>query len=299
MFVTKLSLAIALIVGTAIGATFLRPPARLEESGVNQVTVAGEDDADSATFSRARADAEAAKQKLEGFRDIPVLLLRRKPIEIYRVAPGDTLGIIVDGVLGDSATFIPVGLIETQDGNPSLGYPIVVRDDGTISMPQLKAIKVNGMSIAEIEAALCRAYTVDKNIIKPEKFSATVTLARRRTIKVLVIRQDDGGGTSESKQLLELPFGDDDVLTALAKTGGVPGTVGMHEVIIERSPSNPGVKDENVETSPANAEALPAKKVKKQIRIPIVIRPGDSFPITEEDIILHNGDVVFVPARKD
>jgi hypothetical protein len=336
MFVTKLTLAIVLIVGTAIGATFLRQPARFEESDVHQVAETGKDDADSPAFSRARPEVEAAiKRRLEEPRDIPVLLLRRKPIDIYRVAPGDTLGIIVDGILGDSATLVPVGLIETQDGQPSLGYPVVVRDDGTISMPQLTGINVNGMSITEIEAALRRAYTVDKHIIKPEKFSATVTLARRRTIKVLVIRQDNVG-TSESKQtidgnsraitsskhatgqLLELPVGENDVLTALAKTGGLPGIDAIFEVVIEQvrpetsdeaksadimksaTPDKPKTDPISVAGAKPGATAKPPIKcVKKLIRIPLRLRPDQPFNFTEEDIILQNSDVVFIQALPD
>ena len=41
----------------------------------------------------------------------------------------------------------------------------------------------------------------------------------------------------------------------------------------------------------------PVKYVKQFIRIPLRLRPGEPFNFTEEDIILQNGDVVFIAAR--
>jgi hypothetical protein len=279
-----------------------------------------------------RVRSELLARTKEDLRDIPVLLLRRSPIDLYRVGPGDTLGIVVDSILGDSATFIPVRPGETADTPPTLGYPVVVRDDGTISMPQVQPIYVNGMTLAEIEAALRRAYTVEKRIVNSEKFSTIVTLSHRRTVKVLVIRQDGSGGTSVASntifgsttvtntpkrgtgQLLELPVGENDVLTALAKTGGLPGTDAINEVVIERARPEPTKEGDNVmgpnqpnkpkidPTAPlgaklAAADILPVKQVKQFIRIPLRLRPGEPFNFTEQDIILQNGDVVFIAAR--
>jgi protein involved in polysaccharide export with SLBB domain len=281
-----------------------------------------------------RVRSELLARSKEDLRDIPFLLLRRSPIETYRVGPGDTLGIVVDSILGDSSQYIPVRSGETPDAPPSLGYPVVIRDDGTISMPQVAPINVNGMTISEIETALRKAYTIDKKIVQPEKFSAIVTLSRRRTIKVLVIRQDGGGGTSVSSstifgqttvanspkrgtgQQLELPIGDNDVLTALARTGGLPGVDAINEVVIERS--RPETADESKDADgkklegppkpkadpmdPTGAKAgasdkQPVKFVKQFIRIPLRLRPGEPFNFTEQDIILQNGDVVFIAAR--
>lgn len=269
-----------------------------------------------------RVRSELLARSKEDLRDIPFLLLRRSPIEIYHVGPGDILGIVVDTILGDSGQFVPVRAGETPEAPPSIGYPVLVRDDGTISMPQVAPIYVNGMSIAEIEKALRKAYTVTKQVIQPEKFSAIVTLARRRTAKVLVIRQDSGGGTSVTSstifgntsvanspkrgtgQLLELPIGENDVLTALAKTGGLPGVDAINEVVIERSrPETPDVVNPRdpdavkIKTEADAADRPPVKMVKQFIRIPLRLRPGDPFNFTEQDIILKNGDVVFIAAR--
>lgn len=270
-----------------------------------------------------RVRSELLARSKEDLRDIPYLLLRRSPIEIYHVGPGDILGIVVDTILGDSGQFVPVRS-EGPDAPPSIGYPVLVRDDGTISMPQVPPIYVNGMSISEIEKALRKAYTESKRVINPEKFSAIVTLSHKRTAKVLVIRQDSGGGTSVTSstifgntsvatspkrgtgQLLELPIGENDVLTALAKTGGLPGVDAINEVVIERSrpetleavnlkdPDAIKIKPEAQQDAP---DKPPVKMVKQFIRIPLRLRPGDQFNFTEQDIILKNGDVVFIAAR--
>ena len=279
-----------------------------------------------------RVRSELLARSKEDMRDIPVLLLRRHPIEIYKVGPGDTLGIVIDAILGSSEQVVPVRPGENPDAPPSIGYPVPVRDDGTIALPHIPPIYVQGMSISEIEIAMRKAYTETNKIINdPKKFNAIVTLQRKRTAKILVIRQDSGGSTAVSNQtifgstsvqsspkrgtgqLLELPIGENDVLTALAKTGGLPGIDAINEVVIERSrpetsPAGDGkdAKDakDAVAKVPADAKnpgasepKAPVKYVKQYIRIPLRLRPGDPFPFTEEDIILQSGDVVFIAAR--
>ncbi len=265
-----------------------------------------------------RVPSELPARGAEGLRDIPLLLLRRYPIKIYRVAAGDTLGIVVDDVLGDSSKLIHVGQGENADNPPSLGCPIPVRDDGTISMPQVPPIMVDGMSLSEVEDVLRQVYTVKWPIVRPDKFSAVVTLWRKRTYGVTVIRQDSSGSRTLSNgsmvgsssltigakhgtgQVLQLPQGENDVLTALAKTGGMPGIDAMNEVVIQRwrtegisSPDAQGAGAKKL--GPGNSSVRPVKQI---IRIPLELRPGEPFPFTEKDIILENGDIVFVAARE-
>jgi hypothetical protein len=262
-----------------------------------------------------RVRPELLARTKEDLEDIPFLLLRRHPIETYTVAAGDTLGIVIDGILGDSKQFIPVRPQEMADTAPSLGYPIPVRDDGTINVPQVPPIKVDGMSIPEVEQALRKAYTVDKHVVQPEVFSAIVSLYRKRTYNILVIRQDSGGNSTSVQSntifgsttvasnpkrgtglKLELPFGENDVGNALARSGGMPGTDAINEVVIERSRPEPYAPGE--ELGP-DGKKKPVKYVKQFIRIPFRVRPGDKFPFTEDDIILQNGDVVFIAERDD
>ena len=229
------------------------------------------------------------------------------------MGPGDTLGIVIDDVFGSTQQPIPVTQGEKSDNLPGIGYPVAVREDGTISMPRTPPIKVAGMSISEIEKALRVAYTIEQKIVMPSRYSAIVTLLRKRTAKVLVIRQDAGviaaasngtlpRGKSASDalrrgtgQLLELPNGENDLLTALIKTGGIPGDDAVDDVVIERNRPAP------VATGDANkndSAKYPAQKLKQTIRIPLRLGANDPIPFTEDDITLQSGDVVFVALRK-
>ena len=86
-------------------------------------------------------------------------------------------------------------------------------------------------------------------------------------------------------QALELPIGENDVLTALAKTGGMPGIDAINEVVIERQrPETPPDGDAKGAAAkpPADPKVAvkkaPVKYVKQYIRIPLRLRPGDPEP---------------------
>ncbi len=129
---------------------------------------------------------------------IPLPLLRQKPMEVYHLAPGDTLGIYIENALGEKDKPPPVHFgPENSTGSaglpPSLGYPIPVRDDGTIQLPLIDPIRVDDLTLLEVEAKIIEAYTVKKNILKRENLRPIVTLLRPRQYHILVVRQDSGG----------------------------------------------------------------------------------------------------------
>src|SRR5690606_7675661 len=53
-----------------------------------------------------------------GYELLPLTLLRQPPPEVYRLAPGDTLGVYIDGILGSSETPAPVNIPESADLPP-------------------------------------------------------------------------------------------------------------------------------------------------------------------------------------
>jgi hypothetical protein len=127
-----------------------------------------------------------------------------------------------------------------------------------------------------------------------------VTLVRPRTVHVNVIRQDGGGvivggggqlvnsrrGTGVS---LDLEAYEDDVLSALSRSGGLPGLDAMNTVVIQRG--NP----------PANLpEGTPVSDVPgiQQIRIPLRMRPNEPLPFRPQDVVLKNGDIIFIESRE-
>lgn len=185
---------------------------------------------------------------------IDLSLLRQTPPPRYLVDSGDVLGVYIEGVLGQRGEVPPVHFPEDREVPPSLGYPIPVREDGTISLPLVGAIDVRGMSIREVEEAVRRAYTQDREILQPGRDRIFVSLQTPRTYRVLVIRQEAGNdfanltgqlnlGTTKrgTGQVVNLPAYKNDVLNALAETGGLPGLDAENAIyIIRRRPSSHG-----------------------------------------------------------
>src|SRR5205085_797676 len=95
-----------------------------------------------------------------------------------------------------------------------------------------------------------------------------------------------------------------DVLTALARTGGLPDLDAYNEVIIYRDglrirPEKPDVVKqlENAKPGP-NLHALDAW-FGETIHIPLRLPAGAAMPFHAEDVQLRNGDVVFLEARDE
>jgi protein involved in polysaccharide export with SLBB domain len=253
-------------------------------------------------------------------RTIPLNLLRQNPPEVYRLEPNDILGIYIEGVLGDRTAPLPVRPVE---GNypPAIGYPVPVRENGTLALPLVEPIRVQGMSVVEAEEAVRQAYTVKKKILKPGQERIIVTLLQPRTYSVLVVRQDAASGSGGTTPVtfgsfvgaqeipgprkrgagftLELPAYENDVLNALTRSGGLPGLDARNEVIIFRGTGR-GAADqlaalEMLQQCPGQdpwaGSGLPV------LRIPLRLPPGTPIPFTPDEIILRTGDIVFVPSR--
>ena len=265
---------------------------------------------------------ELRGQSKEGLVTIPLSSLRQKPPDIYRLAPGDMLGIYIEGVLGDRTQPPPVHYAPAGDKPPALGYPIPVGEDGTVPLPLIPPVPVDGLSIAEAREAMRKAY-VDRKVLQPGQERLIVSLLYPRQYHILVIREDSQTtpnnfnfslvGTSTqlvesaprrgSGQVVDLPAYENDVLHALAKTGGLPGTDAANEVIVERGAFK-GAEDrasllQDLERCPPGSNPLAAAGMQgQQIRIPLRVRPGQEPPVRPADIILKTGDVVFIKARE-
>jgi len=188
---------------------------------------------------------------------IDLSLLRQTPQADHLIDSGDVLAIYIEGVLGRREEIPPVFVPARDDtmGAPSLGYPIPVRSDGTISLPLNEPIRVRGMTIQQAEHTIREAYVNEKEILKPGRERIFVSLQRPRSYRVLVIRQEAGGeavlnggggqgqynpGTAKrgSGRLVTLPAYKNDVLHALAETGGLPGLDAENTIyVIRRKPS--------------------------------------------------------------
>jgi hypothetical protein len=186
-----------------------------------------------------------------GRQTIDLSLLRQTPPDHYLLDSGDVLGVIAEGVLGRPEDVPPVYYPTEKDVPPSLGYPIPVREDGTISLPYAPPLPVRGLTVAQAENLIRDTYTVRKQILRPGEDRILVSLQRPRTYSVLVIRQEAQGqelggqgaqpgtllpgvlkrGTGKQVQLVAYK---NDVLHALAETGGLPGLDAENTIYVIR-----------------------------------------------------------------
>jgi len=251
---------------------------------------------------------------------INLVRLRQDPPAVYMLGPGDTLGIYVEGVLGSRDEPPPVHFPERfqRELPPAIGYPIPIREDGTMPLPLVPPIMANGLTITQLETAIRKSYTEDQKILVPGRDRIIVTLMRPRNYKVLVIREDVQPKNVESRKespgefalgserlgsatLVELRAYENDVLHALGESGGLPGVMAKNELVILR-----GSFDEAQDLAPLlddidnyiQVSDDASKDPKNVIRIPLRGRPGEPVQkLRQEDIILGNGDIVYIQSR--
>lgn len=194
-----------------------------------------------------------------GKQTIDLSLLRQTPPPSHIVDSGDVLGVYIEGVMGNRNQIPPVNFPASGDVPPSFGYPMPVREDGTISLPLIKPILVRGMTIREVEEAVRKQYTQveGQRMLNADTNQVLISLQRPRTYNVLVVRQEAtnvnelstntvgsinlGSVKRGSGKLVALPAYKNDVLHALAETGGLPGLDAENTVYVlrRRPPQTP------------------------------------------------------------
>lgn len=181
---------------------------------------------------------------------IDLSLLRQPPPTAYRVDAGDVLGVYVEGILGRHEDVPPVNFPQDREQANALGFPIPVRDDGTISLPLIPPLVVRGYTMAEVESAIRDAYTRGvQSLLQPGQDRILVSLQKPRLYHVLVVRQEGTvqhnvtrvpsiASTGTQKRgvgmVVALPAYQNDVMHALAHTGGLPGVDAENAVYIMR-----------------------------------------------------------------
>ena len=266
-----------------------------------------------------RVPPELLGKPRDAEQSIPLTLLHQKPPDVYRLGHGDILGIWVEGVMGERRQTPPVYFPQSLAGQPALppatGVPVPVKPNGTITLPLVKPIDVQGLSLSETEDAITKAYTVDTKILPKDRANISVSLLQPRTIRVAVLRQEAGGYTSgigglvasSTKRgtgfLIDLPAYENDVLTVLTRTGGLPGLDAYDDVLIERNFFKPGQEDATALLQQLQTEktrTLQSAEVGcpgQIIRIPLRWPPDKKLPFKPEDVLLNPGDVVYLEAR--
>jgi protein involved in polysaccharide export with SLBB domain len=257
-----------------------------------------------------RLPPELLATSRESEKTIPLNLLRQSQPDAYRLDAGDVLGVYVEGILGQANQPPPVRYGEQGNVPPALGYPLPVRDDGTVPLPLVEPLNVKGMTISQAQEAVRQAYTVKRQILKPGREQIIVTLMYPRQYHVLVVRQDQVGGAATSAApvtfaggivagstdtsprrrgtgfSLDLPAYENDVLSAVTRTGGLPGTDAKNEILVLRGAGKS-----------AADQAIAMQNLSGAIRIPLRLPPGAPIPFRPEDVILQTGDIVFIESR--
>lgn len=244
--------------------------------------------------------------------------LRQNPPEAYQLAPGDILGVYVDQVLGEPDKAPPIHYPEKGDQPPALGFPVPVREDGTLALPLVEPINVDGMTLPQATEAVREAYTERKGILKRGDDKIIVTLMRRRKYRVLVIREEGGNNTLFNPMmpqqgltkrgtgaLVDLPAYENDVLHALSETGGLPGLDAKNEILVIRGGFADGADYDQLVANlkngcklPCTCDTSPVPDDPNTIRIPIRFYSENLPNFSEDDIILGSGDILYIPTRE-
>lgn len=242
--------------------------------------------------------------------DISLTRLRQDPPSVYRLGPGDILGVYIDNVLGKEDELPPVHFPEDGDDPPAVGFPIPVRDDGTINLPFVNDIYVEGKSLEEVTRLIEQEYTVKRQILNVDENEIgariIVTLIRKRQFRVLVVREEYGGVEDVTKRgrgdNIDLDAYENDVLHALNETGGMPGVDAKNEVVIYRGLFESGDhRDQLLAQIAAGKDPClcdpPMPEDSNVIRIPLRYHPSRPPSFDEQDIILQTGDIVMIESR--
>ena len=256
----------------------------------------------------------------EGLQTVPLSLLRMPQPPDYRIGPGDVLGVFVPGIFpmtveGQDLPTPPVNFPSRIDPlgaglPPSMGFPVTVRRDGTIALPLVDPIRVEGLTIEQAHDTIRRVFR-DKGLLQPKRDGVYVTLMQPRQVRVLVFRQEVGGfasggrgdiATSAVKQgtghIIDLRAYENDVLTALSVTGGLPGLDTYDGIFIFRAGMNrPELQQALQSGAPEEISARATELGVPVVHIPTRWPPHMPVPFRPEDVILGPGDVVFLESR--
>jgi protein involved in polysaccharide export with SLBB domain len=106
------------------------------------------------------------------------------PIEHeHRVMAGDVLGVYIADIVGkrDELPQVSYPSFRTKNApiEPFVGLPFKVESDGTLHLPYVDAIHVEGLTIPDVREAIIHTYVADKKLIKPGRDNVAVSLITR------------------------------------------------------------------------------------------------------------------------
>ena len=271
-----------------------------------------------------RLPCELCPPPREGQTVFPFTALGQEKPVAHVIGAGDQLSIYVFGVVPPGTGETPV-LQRTQPINQryypphgsvvgaTTGLPVEVDHTGGVELPLIGQVNLSGLTLPEATEVVKKAYR-DKKITKEDTERVHVSLITARVHRVVVLREDTPSPNVAlvqpgqvdhihrgSADVVDLPVYENDLLHALAVTGGLPGTDAAREIwIFKRS----GLSDPHAicaaELQARTADFAEGDVGNNQVvRIPLTGTPGEGLPFTQADVQLESGDVVFVPRREE
>ena len=264
--------------------------------------------------------AEAKKECVP----INFALLRQAPPPSHVIGPRDVLSVYVYGVLPAETTGTPIiqqDQFRAQDYyppfgsnvGPALGVPITVSADGQIRVPLIDPLPVEGLTLQQAADALVAAYAA-KGVVQKGRERVVVSLLKARVHRVMVVREDSNvplqfrikeqveAAHRGSAAMVDLPAHQNDVLHALVATGGLPGEDATNRLWILRGGKyDPNVVKASIQmTEEGEVPEFLVEDIDTthtRTCIPLKIAAGETPSFTNRDVILNEGDILFVEPR--
>ncbi len=251
-------------------------------------------------------------------RPIDFTLLRKDPAVEHLVGARDVLGVYVEGIF--SGEEISSGGSELPEVNyyfqedpegmaawPAVGQPLVVQSDGTLHLPLVQPVQINGLTLQQAADQIQETY-IAAGYLKADRTKSfvQVSLVRPRVHRVMVIREDSSSevpaliqrsqyvmSSRGDAKIVQLPQQESDLLHALVATGGLPGEDASNEVWILRGTTWQEASEQfDQGAAPSSIQGVASHTV-----IPLRYDACMPLPFGREDIVLQDGDVVFVEKR--
>lgn len=271
-----------------------------------------------------RLPRHLAAEPREGRQVFPFTALgQEKPVS-HIIGAGDQLSVYVFGVLPPGTEETPI-LQRTQPINQryypphgsvvgaTAGLPVLVDQDGSVELPLIGKVQLGGLTLPEATTAVKNAYR-DKQITKEDSERVIVSLVTARVHRIVVLREDTPSTPVQlvqpgqvdhihrgSADVVDLPVYENDVLHALSITGGLPGTDAGREIwVFKRSGLGDPMAITPEELQTRTASYSESDETRGQVvRIPLTGCPGEPVSFSAKDIVVEDGDVVYVPRREE
>lgn len=258
----------------------------------------------------------------------PLTSLGQDKPAAHTIGPGDKLGVYVYGVIPSSKDESPL-IQRTQPVNQryyppngsvagaTIGLPMEVDPNGALDLPIVGRVNVSGMTLSEASDKVKKLYA-DEKVLKSGSERTQISLITPRVRRIVVVREDTpapnvtmlpAGQVDHihrgSAEVIDLPVYENDILHALAATGGLPGTDAAREIWVfkRKGLTNPHAicpAELRVHTVGYHEESSCEDGCGRQvISVPLVGCPGESTPYTQSNVILEEGDVVYLPRREE